>query len=277
MNESAIALTEEREMLLAGFAHKEFTPEKGNMAGQMYITPADGKFTPLLANASAFTCGEDSIIMLSLDLDGVRKYFSDPIRERISAATGVPVSNIMVAATHTHTSCVLDTPCWYTPAEPENLVRVIEAAIEAALAAWQSREAARLGIGLTYETRFSFIRDIYLKDGNVRTNPWWKLELPIACPTAAIDHSVNVMRVENNAGKLKAFIVNYANHPDNHHSKLESNDKYSADYPGYLRKRLLEEYGEDVEVLFFNGTCGDVNADDFISRRSSARLLMTQR
>ena len=59
---------EEDKMLLAGFAEREYTPKAGFMPGQMYENPAYGQFTPLMAQASAFTNGEDSLIMISLDL-----------------------------------------------------------------------------------------------------------------------------------------------------------------------------------------------------------------
>lgn len=251
-------------MLLAGFAEREYTPEGGFMPGQMYENPAKGKFTPLMAKASAFTNGGDSIIMLSLDLCVPNNAFCDKVRTSISEATGVPFTNILVAATHTHTGCMLSTGDWYVPGDMEMENKVARTALEAAVAAWGAREPAKLGIGLTYEPRFSFIRDIYVGDGDVRTNPWQKLGYKLVRASGAIDHSVNVMRVEDTEGKVKAFIVNYANHPDCHHSKNFDNNKFSADFPGYLRERLKAEYGEEVVVLFFNGTAGDVNCVDFM-------------
>lgn len=253
-------------MLLAGFAEREYTPETGFMPGQMYANPAHGKFTPLMAKASAFTNGEDSIIMISLDLCVLNNAFCDKVRTKISEMTSVPFSNILVAATHTHTGCMLSTGDWYTPGDMEMENRVVDKAVEAAIVAYETREPSKLGIGITYDTRYNFVRDIFVRDGDVRTNPWSSQGYDLVRASGAVDHSVNVMRVENLEGKVKALIVNYANHPDNHHAKNVDNNKFSADIPGYLRARLKMEYGEDVVVLFFNGTAGDINAVDFMHK-----------
>ena len=253
-------------MLLAGFAEREYTPESGYMPGQMYANPAHGKFTPLMAKASAFTNGEDSIIMISLDLCVLNNAFCDKVRAQISEITGVPFSNILVAATHTHTGCMLSTGDWYTPGDMEMENKVVAKAVEAATVAFEEREPSKLGIGVTYETRYGFVRDIYVRDGDVRTNPWPKRGYDLVRVSGPVDHSVNVMRVENTEGKVNGLIVNYANHPDCHHAKNVDNNKFSADFPGFLRERLKAEYGEDTVVLFFNGTAGDINSVDFIHK-----------
>jgi len=253
-------------MLLAGFAEKEYTPESGFMPGQMYANPAQGKFTPLMAKASAFTNGEDSIILISLDLCVPNNAFCDKVRTQISKITGVPFSNILVAATHTHTGCMLSTGDWYIPGDMDMENKVVAKAVEAATVAFEGREPSKLGIGVAYEPRYGFVRDVYVRDGDVRTNPWHRLGYDLVRVSGPVDHSVNVMRVENMEGKVKALIVNYANHPDCHHAKDVDNNKFSADFPGYLRERLKTEYGEDVVVLFFNGTAGDINAVDFMHK-----------
>ena len=181
----------------------------------------------------------------------------------------MPFSNILVAATHTHTGCMLSTGDWNTPGDVEMENKVAAKVVEVATAAFDTREPSKLGIGVTYETRYGFVRDIYVRDGDVRTNPWSGLGYDIVRASGPVDHSVNVMRVENTEGKVKGLIVNYANHPDNHHAKNVDNNKFSADFPGYLRERLKAEYGEDVVVLFFNGTAGDINVVDFMHKTTN--------
>ena len=41
------------------------------------------------------------------------------IKKKIADALSVPVENILLACTHTHTGCGTDYQCWGTPAEPE--------------------------------------------------------------------------------------------------------------------------------------------------------------
>ena len=52
-----------------------------------------------------------------------------------------------------------------------------------------------------------------------------------------------------------------ANHLDT--TNASDGMKFGADYAGYLRRSLQEEYGEDVVVLFLNGCCANVNHYDY--------------
>ena len=244
--------------MLAGFAEVEFTPKSGNMPGEMVAYFADGTIGGLFANAAAFTNGDDSVILVSLDVLSFHKEYADGIRERISKATGVPTKNILIAAIHTHTATSLEYTVWLCPPDPVTAQNTADKAVEAALAAWNSRRESRLGVGKTYETRYSFCRDFYIDNGEIRMNPM-RFRDRLVKPAGAVDQSVNVMKIEDDGGKLRCLIVNYANHPDCHTKR----DKFSADYPGYMRRALKAEYGDDVVVLYFNGTAGDVNCVDY--------------
>ena len=244
--------------MLAGFAELEFTPRSGNMPGEMVAYFADDTIGGLYANAAAFTNGDDSVILVSLDVLSFHKEYADGIRKRISDATGVSTENVLIAAIHTHTSTSLEYPVWLCPPDIETANNTANKAVEAAIAAWNNRSESKLGVGRTYETRFSFCRDFYIDNGEIRMNPM-RFRDRLVKPAGPVDHSVNLMRVDDAEGNIKCFIVNYANHPDCHTKR----NKFSADYPGYMRRALKREYGEDVVVLYFNGTAGDINCVDY--------------
>ena len=251
--------------MLAGFAEMEFTPKEGYMPGEMVGYFADGTIGGLYANAAAFTNGEDSAILVSLDVLSFHKEYADAIRNRISEATGVPFNNVLVAAIHTHTASSVEYQVWLCDPDLETAQNTADKAVEAAVAAWNGRSECKLGAGRTYETRYSYCRDFYIDNGEIRMNPM-RFADRLVKPASAIDHSVNVMRVDGEDGKIKCFIVNYANHPDCHTKR----DKFSADYPGYMRRALKREYGDDVVVLYFNGTAGDVNCIDYANMTHKA-------
>jgi len=74
-------------------------------------------------------------------------------------------------------------------------------------------------------------------------------------PTSPVDPTVGVIRVDDESGKPRAVIVNYACHavvlgPDNR--------QISADYPGYLRQRIERELPGAL-CLFTQGGAGDIN------------------
>lgn len=252
--------------MLAGFAEKEFTPAEGNMPGEIGPYYAKGTRTPLMAHVAVISSGEQTQVFVSMDIIFITVELAQRIKKRIAAALHIPTENILLACTHTHTGCGTDYQCWGTPAEPEVAEHAGDMALAAAVEAFENRTECVLGTGLGYETRFSFNRDWYMTDGRLRSNPGFKEDM-LLMPFDQVDHSVNVMRIDSVAeNRPLCFIVNYANHPDNH--KGSERDKFSADYPGYLRLALRRRFGRDVTVVFLNGTCGDINDMDFKNRTS---------
>ena len=247
--------------MFAGFAEREYTPAEGMVPGQIKCGYAKGKRTPLMAHAAVVESNGRAAILVSLDVIFVTVDFANALRERISEATQVPAEYIMIHTTHTHTGCETDITCWGCPANPDALIPVAQAAVEAASAAKESCAEVKMGTATGFDGRFNFCRDFFMKDGRIVTNPGHKCEENLLKPVSVADHSVNVMRFDDLEGNPKAFGVNYANHLDtNAHY-----DKFDADYAGYLRVALRREYGDDVCVVFLNGCCGDVNHLDFLN------------
>ena len=228
--------------LLAGFAERDFTPERGGQIPGCTMEVCTGVEVPLFANAAAFSVGDESVILISMDILSFKSKFCNEMRARINEATGVPTSNIFIAATHTHTGIALDYQLYLCPPNPEQSGHAADMAVEAAVEAWNNRAPSKLGTGKTYNDTYNFCREWHTEGGDVVT---WKLGTE---PISEVDHSVNIIKVDDGDGKVKCLIVNYANHPDTYSSKI----KYSADYPGYLRESLKRRYGEDVVVLYFN-------------------------
>lgn len=245
--------------MLAGFAEVEFTPKKGNIPGSFLPREAEGTLGGVFSNAAAFTNGEDSVILVSMDILSFHAEYANDMRQRISDATGVPASNVLIAATHTHSSAPLEYQLWMCPPDLEISANTANKTVEAAICAWNNRCEAKLGVGRGYEWRYSFCRDWHMRNGTIQMNPGGRPAEDLICPTSNVDHSVNVMRIDDANGKVKCFIVNYANHA----ATDGPEDVFSADYPGFMRRKLKEMYGQDVIVLFFNGAAGDVNCFDF--------------
>ncbi len=250
-----------------GFAEYDITPPLGKqMPGGTHVMvatqPPRGK---LLATAAVFEAGDEQVLLVSVDMLHMRTAFADSVRARIASETGVPLDHVMVCATHAHTAGALDYAIWDCPADDEVVALTAKGMVEAAKSAMANRTEGGFGVGLGEERRYSFCRDYYMGDtGTIRTNPGYKR--PIVRPVEVPDYSVNVMRAEDAEGNILAFIVNYANHPDCHGGAVNK-DRFSADYPGALRRTLKRVYGEEVKVLFFNGTAGDINCIDFMGKR----------
>ncbi|NMA95657.1 MAG: hypothetical protein GX974_06415, partial [Clostridiales bacterium] len=136
----------------------------------------------------------------------------------------------------------------------ENYVKyLIRKICDAALLALKRMQSVNIGIGIGHEESIAFNRRFLMDDGTYRTNPG--INNPsIVKPVGPIDPEVLVARVDNEDGTPIGAIVNYTCHLD-----VVGGDKFSADYPGELRRVLKRLYGDDFITLFFTGTCGNIN------------------
>ena len=251
--------------MLVGFAQYDITPTVGKLMPGGFTPchtcePARGK---LYATAMAIESEGVTTILVSADTLSMQISFVQRLRERIKAATGVTHDHILIASTHTHTGGAPDYQLWLCPPDEEVAALTERGVFEAAVAAFEAKKPATIGCGRGEESRYSFCRDYYMKDGSIKMNPARntpedidKMIRPVDVP----DHSVNVLRVDGEDGEPRGFVVNYANHPDCHQRNKKS---FSADFPGALRRNLRRIYGEDIFVLFLNGTAGDINCLDF--------------
>ncbi len=247
----------------AGFAQVDFTPLEGFMPGEGLPFWARGEARcPLYANAAAFA-GEETVILVSVDALALFTARADDLRARISEKTGVPVSHVLLAATHTHTGASGYEENSGAPGEPLVAKYTDDCIVNAAVKAFEGMaDGFALGSAKGEEKRMSFNRDCILDDGRIVSIPGKHAKDHIVGYLGVVDYDVHVMRVDDAAGNPACFLVNYANHPDNDNTKRTH---FSADFPGYLRENLQMIYGRDVVVVFLNGACGDVNAYNYKS------------
>ena len=246
-------------MILAGFAEREYTPAEGPVPGQIDVNYAVGKNTPLMAHVAVIESDGAGTAIVSLDVLFLTTAFVSKLRRRISEITGYPYEQILVACTHTHTGCAMDCDVWAFEGNPENVTRIETQVIDAVRYAYENRLEVKLGVGTGFDQRFHFCRDFYTTEGHISMNPGLKNRYKLVKPYAAIDQSVNIMRLDDMEGTPRCIIVNYANHLDTNPSKA----KFDADFPGHMRRALQKVYGEDVAVLFLNGCCANINHFDY--------------
>ncbi len=73
-------------------------------------------------------------------------------------------------------------------------------------------------------------------------------------------YNVSVIKFTDKVDNLIGLIINYACHA----TVLPSDNLlYSADYPGYIIKRIHHRLGESTPVIYLNGPCGDLNPNLF--------------
>jgi hypothetical protein len=73
-------------------------------------------------------------------------------------------------------------------------------------------------------------------------------------PLGQVDNSVGLIRIDNNKGEPRAFIMNFACHPD---ALVEIRSIVSADYVGYATKYVEGAFGNKANCLFIQGGAGN--------------------
>ena len=231
----------------AGVARVEVTPPVGSPMGGYSARegPSTGVHDPLYATVLVLKSAEVTVAIVSCDL---RSFPSERIialaRERKLA------DHVLIAVTHSHSgpltwedkSWPRPELSWFANTE-DRILRAIETARKQMFTA---RIAA--GIGEVY---LGHNRRQVSTDSAV-TMLWRNAERK---PTSPIDPTIGVIRVDDAAGKPRALIVNYACHavilgPDNR--------LISADYPGYMARRIEHELTGAL-CLFTQGGAGDIN------------------
>src|SRR5439155_13921605 len=154
------------------------------MAGYFDERLSTGTHDPLHAKALVLKQGDEQIALVFCDLVGVSLTVTTNARAKASDKTGIPVANIVICATHSHTGPLFDDTrrhyfheaalakygtdpkekIYYPDFLTERIVKVIAEA-QAKL------HPATLEVGIAKQEDLSFNRRYWMKDGKVRFNP----------------------------------------------------------------------------------------------------------
>ena len=260
-------------VLQAGVAVADITPPVGyRMCGYFNERLSTGVLNPLHAKALVLRQGDTRAAMVFCDLIGLSAEVSQRAREQVEREIGIPATNILLAATHSHTGPLFfnalrdhlheravgrhgNDPCEQVDYSAELAARIV-AAIKEADSKIRPVEAQ---VAATQQHGLSFNRRFHMKDGTVRFNPG-VLNPDIVRVAGPIDPAVGVVLFRDGSTSL-AGLVNFALHLD-----TLGGTQYAADYPYYVELTLRETLGEDFVLLFGNGTCGDINHIDVTTR-----------
>lgn len=236
--------------LKAGVAKVEITPPPGvKMWGYgNRKSPATGTRDPLYARVLVLEAGSKRLALVALDLG--RPFGAASIAKlRRAAADSSRVDYVLVVASHTHSGPVVQdeypngTPVWEKAALDQ-----IGGAISDASA---HLVPARLGTGHGVA---------YIGHNRLRVNPdgtvTWFEHNPTQIPTAPVDPTVSVLRVDTAEGKPLAVLVNYSCHPV---VFGPDNVEYSADFPAVTTQTVEKAFGGAPLCFFLQGAPGDIN------------------
>jgi len=227
-----------------GFAKRDITPPPGLPMwgyGDRGDSPAQGALDPLFATAIVIHAGKDKLAIVGLDMG---RGPTRPMMERIRHALSedAKIEHVMICGSHTHHGPMIEIadreglPAKYFPSVDYN-TRLPQLIIEAILEADKNARPAKMAI-VSQSVNFN-------RNRQSKREP-----KPVEPMLAAI-------KFEDLAGRPIALLINYAAHPTITDSKLL---KYSADYPGFLKRKV--ETALKTNCVFIQGAAGDMSVND---------------
>ncbi len=234
----------------------------GGYGGRRY--PSDDIHDELYAAAYVFTDGTTTAAVIGADLVDFPLERTQAVRRKITSLTGIPGAHVMLGTSHGHSGP--NTKGWgaglpgagepypggMPTAELDYALPVLDhdylAELENKLAgvvamAMQGSQTVVGGIG-TGQYGLAVNRRGEL-NGEVVNCPR---------PDGLVDHSLPVVRFDDECGEPAGIIFNYACHP----TSMSDNHAMSADYPGPARSFVEGVYGDDCVVGFLLGCHGDI-------------------
>ena len=245
------------ERLKVGYGRAEITPEGpinlggyGNDAVRISQEVRD----PLYATCIAFTDPNGSTVLLfTTDMLSTYEALATPVREALSQEFGIPFENIMVSATHSHS-----TPAAARTDEVMMAFRAKyhEGLLDAARKAMDDRTDADIYVGNAYTENMNWIRHYKMADGTTAGSNFGNWSSGIVGHTSQPDTNLQVIKFVR-PGNKDVVLMNWQAHPC--HTGGIDKRVVSADYIGDVRKFVEEKTG--AKFAFFQGAAGNHNGN----------------
>lgn len=267
-------LKKDGKVFKAGAALSNITPKIGtSINGNMQDVAVKNVHDDIFARSIVLDDGETRLAFVVSDLCMIYREQLDEAKQRAHEYTGIPVENMLMSATHTHSA---GTACsvFQSDPDPEYLDFLSERIGDAVIRAYENRAPARIGWGVGQEPSQVFNRRWKMKPGIVSTNPFGGNDAvrmnpgvgnpDMLEPAGPIDPEVPVISIQSLDGVPIALLANYSLH----YVGGTGAGEVSADYYGMFADRMKEllikgTQESDFVAIMSNGTSGDINNINF--------------
>lgn len=258
----------------AGAAAVDITPTNLPIrtAGNLTLTVVNKVRDPLHVRALVLDDGATRLAIAVVDSCLVTREDLDEAKRQAHSACGIPIPNMLISATHTHTAPAVYS-CHGNDAEPEYRAFLIARIWQAIALAAENLAPARAAWGRAELPEFVHCRRWLMRPGTalhpnpaftgqatnlVMMNPGYANTNKIR-QTGPVDPAVTVLSIQTREGKPLALLANYSTH----YGPVPS-DAISADYFGEFCRLVEREMGSSAAAprfvaLMSNGTSGDAN------------------
>ena len=250
--------------LRVGVAAVSITPPNGTpLAGYYRKRLSEGVLDDIHAKAIVFEQNGVKAAIVICDILTFPRKTVTTARALIEQQTGIPRANVLIAATHSHTSPVVSGENTRDALDGGNSEAALSYSAELPKRIAQSVADAnqklapmRVNATIAHEDSVSFNRRFWMRDGSVSWNPP-KQDKGIIKPAGPIDPDVGFVSFETLKDEPIAAFVNFALHLD-----TTGGQKISSDFPGHLARLLAQVKGTNFQTVFATGACGNINHRD---------------
>ncbi len=235
--------------LLAGTGRSDITPAPGTPQGGWGAQTHQrglGADLPLYATALVLQDSSQTVAIIDVDSIGFDPAWTNRILDAVSGLTGLPLGNIRLSCTHTHSG----PNTFRIPVITEGHDMILEylngLPLQIAGAVWQAQQKLRpVRVGAaTGWCDINVNRRQELPDGRVVVG---------RNPGGPVDRTVRVVRLDGLDEQPVAVIVHYACHP----TTIGWQAKVATpDYPGMAKRVVEEQLGGTC--LFLQGATGNI-------------------
>jgi hypothetical protein len=277
----SLAVNAQSNDLYIGTATADISPKLPvALMGQFALRVANIAETPLFASILVIESRhgkntEDATIFVSCDLVVIPSVLINMVREEMARRIpGLDVSKIVLNATHTHTSPVLENGFYRIPKEgitqvDDYLKLFTQQVSDGIVKAWKARSA---GGTMTWGLGSAVIaynrRAVYTP--GTGTKMYGKTDLPEFRNLEGYeDHGINSLFIWNKAGKLIAIAIDVPCPSQ----EVESGVTVHADFWHPVREKLKEKYGQDLCVVAWTGAAGDQSPHLMYRKAAEERMV----
>ncbi len=244
------------EGLQVGFARENVTPDFSVGMGGYGDTGtrrSTGILSYLYVDCIAFTEGEETVLLFSLDAQAVGQEKREIFRDAVNEATGIAKDHMFFGASHTHNGATSDDE---DDAATKNKTLLIAGVVKAAQKALEDRSKATIYAGAKDLKNMNFVRHYVMSDGSYAGSNFGDLNsLEEVAHATETDPALTLYKFDReDESKKDILLVNWAAHADH---AVENYNYLSADYPGAIRDEV--EATTDLLCMFIPGAGGNQN------------------
>ena len=279
------------EPLKAGAAISNITPDIGApVIGGFVPFPSTQIHDELNVRCLVLDDGSKKIALIVCDLLGIHRIVSEEARRLIQERHGIPVANVMISGTHTHSAPSALGDDRLEPEQKPNEYQafVIRRIVDGVARAINNLRPAKLAFGSVDVPEHLFNRRWHMRPGTVPPNPFGQTDIVKMNPPAGspnlmepagpIDPVISIIAVRDLQDRpisiFSAYSLHYVGGVGSGHISAD----YYGHYCEHLRKLIEAEMSvpqsEDVPpfvAMMANGTSGDINNINFQNPRSARK------